>query len=173
MTACFSHPQPSDYAPSSLSSHSHHRTLSSSYGHTALPPFSHSASQYELVKLEDDQYTVSLHALSLRTRDLSSFDYLPTVHRPRTTLLPLPTLATIRRHYTRVMEGRPSRIGNTRQSAEGMPHKTLCGPSWAPLPQHHLAVLHVPSPIFAFALSCLSCCRCSTSYFMPGSEYVS
>ncbi len=53
----FSHPQPSEYAPSSLS-HSHQRSLSSPYGHPVLPPFSHTASQYELVKLEDEQYTV-------------------------------------------------------------------------------------------------------------------
>ncbi|KAI1792462.1 hypothetical protein LXA43DRAFT_1006699 [Ganoderma leucocontextum] len=58
---------PSDYAPSSLPSHSHHRTLSSAYGHTALPPFSHSPSQYELVKLEDDQYTNPHHSSTTTT----------------------------------------------------------------------------------------------------------
>ena len=36
----------------------HARALSS-YGPNTLPPFSHATSQYELVKLEDDHYSVS------------------------------------------------------------------------------------------------------------------
>ncbi|KAI8989073.1 hypothetical protein BD414DRAFT_577784 [Trametes punicea] len=48
---------PAEYAPASLQSHdSANRTYSSSYGHPTLPPFSHSTSQYTLVKLEDESH---------------------------------------------------------------------------------------------------------------------
>ncbi|KAH9947870.1 hypothetical protein B0H21DRAFT_736745 [Amylocystis lapponica] len=45
---------PSDYAPSSASHPQHRHHLTST--HSMLPPFSHTANQYELVKLEDDNY---------------------------------------------------------------------------------------------------------------------
>ncbi|KAH9929098.1 uncharacterized protein BXZ73DRAFT_102252 [Epithele typhae] len=74
---------PSDYASSqTLHTHAHHqRALATSYGHNALPSFSHQPSQYELVKLEDEQhYTADYGPFGTsldRTADADPFDALP------------------------------------------------------------------------------------------------